>query len=99
MQRVGYRAAQQAIEQPGVANTLVDNLRQLRTTADQTGLQLGQFVEPVQLQVVCYQLWEDSVILKCFRHAARRALKRPTKVDGSPLKQAGEPFSSGFHLE
>lgn len=69
MQRMGYRAAQQAIEQPaqaagrpfapGVASTLVDNLRQLQTTAEQTGIQLGQFVEPVQLQVVCYQLWKN----------------------------------------
>lgn len=56
---------------PGAAENLVNNLRQIRTqtgvslTPDQTAPSsnrvraLGQFVEPVQLQVVCYQLWEN----------------------------------------
>ena len=43
---------------PGVAEALVDNLRQIRGE-NETGKQLGEFVEPVQLQVVCYQLWEN----------------------------------------
>jgi WD40 repeat protein/tetratricopeptide (TPR) repeat protein len=43
---------------PGVAQSLVDNLRQIRTY-EEGKIQLGQFVEPVQLQVVCYQLWEN----------------------------------------
>jgi hypothetical protein len=49
-----------------VAESLVDNLRQVRVETplsppDTGGLRgvLGQFVEPVQLQVVCYQLWEN----------------------------------------
>ena len=37
---------------------LVDNLRMVRT-AGQTEYHAGEYVEPVQLQVVCFQLWED----------------------------------------
>jgi len=76
MQRMGYEAALEAVEQParlggrpfagGVAQTLVDNLRQIRTPQTppspsyEGGLRgVGQYVEPVQLQVVCYQLWEN----------------------------------------
>ncbi|MCB0034502.1 MAG: hypothetical protein KDE51_10805, partial [Anaerolineales bacterium] len=68
MQRMGARAARQAIEQPaqlggrpfaeGVAQSLVDNLRQIKTQAGDEA-QLGQFIEPVQLQVVCYPLWQN----------------------------------------
>ena len=46
---------------PSVAEALVDNLRQVRSQRpDETSL--GEFVEPVQLQVVCYQLWEKLSI-------------------------------------
>ena len=68
MERMGASAARQAIEKPaqqggrpfapGVAKALVDNLRQLRTQ-DQGHVLLGQYIEPVQLQVVCYQLWQN----------------------------------------
>lgn len=68
MQRMGYEAALEAVEKPaelggrffapGVAESLVDNLRQVRVEG-QAETQPGQFVEPVQLQVVCYQLWEN----------------------------------------
>jgi hypothetical protein len=68
MQRMGYEAALEAVKKPaegygrpfaaGVAESLVDNLRQIRVQGETTP-QLGQFVEPVQLQVVCYQLWEN----------------------------------------
>ncbi|GIK42620.1 MAG: hypothetical protein BroJett011_64530 [Chloroflexota bacterium] len=68
MQRMECDAALEAVKKPaqqggrpfapGVAESLVDNLRQIRVE-DQTRPQLGQFVEPVQLQVVCYQLWEN----------------------------------------
>ncbi|MEJ2560213.1 MAG: hypothetical protein P8186_29165, partial [Anaerolineae bacterium] len=68
MQRMGYKAALEAVKKPaeqygrpfasGVAETLVDNLRQIRIHG-QAEPQKGQFVEPVQLQVVCYQLWEN----------------------------------------
>lgn len=73
MQRMGHEAALEAVRRPaedhsrpfagGVAENLVNNLRQIRTHAtqspSQTETQLGQFVEPVQLQVVCYQLWKN----------------------------------------
>ena len=68
MQRMGYAAALEAVSQParqysrpfapGVAETLVDNLRQIHVQSG-TATQPGEFVEPVQLQVVCYQLWEN----------------------------------------
>lgn len=71
MQRMQAGAALQAITEPArlrgkeftqaAAEMLVNNLRQIRTQ-DPAGGQLaviGQFVEPVQLQVVCYQLWEN----------------------------------------
>jgi len=69
MQRMGVAAAQEAIEKPaqlggrtfapGVAQALIDNLRQIRTQDPLAKHRaLGQFVEPVQLQVVCYQLWQ-----------------------------------------
>lgn len=64
MQRMDYRAALQAIQNPAeqagrpftpnAAQTLADNLRQIKG-----GQALGQYIEPVQLQVVCYQLWTD----------------------------------------
>ena len=68
MQRMGYEAALEAVRRPAeqygrpfapnVAEALVDNLRQIRVR-DTTITRPGQFVEPVQLQVVCYQLWEN----------------------------------------
>jgi WD40 repeat protein len=67
MQRMGYQAALEAVKRPaegqgrpfapGVAESLVDNLRQIHVHGE-PDLCLGEFVEPVQLQVVCYQLWE-----------------------------------------
>lgn len=67
LQRLDYEAALEAVQKPaelegrpfaaGVAETLVDNLRQIRMPG-RADPQPGQFVEPVQLQVVCYQLWE-----------------------------------------
>ena len=68
MQRMRFPAALEAVRRPaadhgrpfaeGVATSLVDNLRQIR--AHETGdTRKGEFVEPVQLQVVCYQLWEN----------------------------------------
>lgn len=71
MQRMKHEAALAAVKNPaakygrpfvaGVAEELVNNLRQIRShmAPDQTETGLGEFVEPVQLQVVCYQLWEN----------------------------------------
>jgi hypothetical protein len=71
MRRMGYDSALDAVRKPvermrpfdtGIAETLVDNLRLVSGTMGQTG-QLapvyGEFIEPVQLQVVCYQLWSN----------------------------------------
>lgn len=68
MQRMGVPAALEAVQKPaaqagrpfapGVAEILVDNLRRIRTQSQEALTQLGQDIEPVQLQVVCYQLWE-----------------------------------------
>jgi WD40 repeat protein len=71
MQRMGYAAALEAVRKPvetlrpfdpGVAEKLVDNLRLIavsETGDDQPHYIEGEFVEPVQLQVVCHQLWEN----------------------------------------
>jgi hypothetical protein len=68
MERMGVAAALDAIRSPaelggrpfapGVAEQLVENLCQVRVPG-QEGTVPGQYVEPVQLQVVCYQLWEN----------------------------------------
>ncbi len=68
MERMGVAAALDAIRKPaelagrpfaaGVAERLRDDLCQIRV-AGQEGTVPGQYVEPVQLQVVCYQLWEQ----------------------------------------
>lgn len=70
MERMRYPAALEAVKMPvaqrrpfvpGVAENLVDNLRQLRMAGpemEKIEYAISEFVEPVQLQVVCYQLWE-----------------------------------------
>ena len=68
MQRMGKEAALQAVQNParlagrpfdtGVAGQLVDNLSQIQILGEAASWP-GQYVEPVQLQVVCYQLWEN----------------------------------------
>ena len=77
MQRMGYDAALDAVKKPvenkehpewyrpfaaGVAEKLVNNLRQVHVTTEEgegVATAKGEFIEPVQLQVVCYQLWEQ----------------------------------------
>ncbi len=68
MERMGVVAALDAIRKPaelggrpfgdGVAEQLADNLCQVRVPGHEKTI-AGQYVEPVQLQVVCYQLWEN----------------------------------------
>jgi len=97
MQRMTPDAALQAIEgpvaqgrpfAPGVAQTLVENLRQIRVLG-QEELQPGQYVEPVQLQVVCYGLWanlpvqDDSV-----------ALASPPTIELEDLQKFGDVDSA-----
>lgn len=67
MERMKVDAALAAIKQPAqlsghpfadeAADALVDNLRRVKVFG-QEEIQLEDSVEPVQLQVVCYQLWE-----------------------------------------
>ena len=68
LERLGVESSLEAIRQPaaqagmpfapGAAEELVDNLRRIRTgTVGGNGFALGQYVEPVQLQIVCRQLW------------------------------------------
>ena len=68
LERLGVENSLEAIREPaaiagmpfaaGAAEELVDNLRRIRTGASgANGFALGQYVEPVQLQIVCRQLW------------------------------------------
>ena len=70
MQRLGREAALTAIRSPvqelrpfaeGAAEKLVDDLCTIKVQqpAGTLDTQPGQFAEPVQLQVVCYRLWEN----------------------------------------
>jgi tetratricopeptide (TPR) repeat protein len=71
MERLHRRAALSAIEGPlrgtrrsfeeGVAETLVENLLKIRVEGmtGETVEVAGEFVEPVQLQVVCHRLWRE----------------------------------------
>jgi WD40 repeat protein len=70
MQRLSREAATSAVRkpvenlrpyEPGVAEKLVDDLSRIKVQRpDGTpDIQPGQYVEPVQLQVVCYSLWEN----------------------------------------
>lgn len=69
MQRLSREAAIKAMKNPvekirpyseGVAEELVENLASIKVqkSGGSQDVQPGQFVEPVQLQVVCYSLWE-----------------------------------------
>jgi WD40 repeat protein len=87
MQRMDTAAALDAIRKPaelagrafadGVAEQLVDNLRQVRVPGQQSTV-AGQYVEPVQLQVVCYQLWQN------IQH------RPPGLITASDLLEAGD---------
>ncbi|CAK8712928.1 MAG: hypothetical protein CDV28_1332 [Candidatus Electronema aureum] len=71
MERMGRKAALAAISKPatqtqqgrpfapGAAELLVDNLSLIRTSRSKEA-RPGEHIEPVQLQVVCYQLWEKT---------------------------------------
>jgi len=68
---LGEDAALQAIQSPAraagvefsdvAAHRLVDDLRRVQVQAPDGSLEsvLGEYIEPVQLQVVCYRLWES----------------------------------------
>jgi hypothetical protein len=70
MRRMGVQSALDAIRkpvekirafEPGVAELLVDNMRLISSSGaggPEGSPVYGEYVEPVQLQVVCFQLWE-----------------------------------------
>jgi hypothetical protein len=68
MERMGLEAGLEAIGRPaelggrpfapGIAEALRNDLCQVRVPGREE-MVTGQYVEPVQLQVVCYQLWEN----------------------------------------
>lgn len=70
MQRLSREAAIEAMKKPvektrpyaeGVAEKLVENLASIKVPRPDGSqdVQPGQYVEPVQLQVVCYSMWEQ----------------------------------------
>ena len=91
MERMGVDAALEAVRRPaevggrpfdkGVAEQLVDNLRQVRVSGQQAPIP-GQYVEPVQLQVVCYQLWEK------IRHRALGPITEADRQEAGDVDQA-----------
>ena len=91
MERMGVDAALEAVRRPaemggrpfdsGVAERLVDNLRQVRVSGQQDPIP-GQYVEPVQLQVVCYQLWEK------IRHRPMGSITEADRQEAGDVDQA-----------
>jgi WD40 repeat protein len=70
MERLSHEAAVKAIRSPvekqrpyaeGVAEKLAEDLSRVKVQKQDgtTGTDPGQYIEPVQLQVVCYSLWEN----------------------------------------
>jgi hypothetical protein len=68
MERLARSAAIEAIRKPieeirpftpEAVELLADNLLRIRNADGQISGQLAQFVEPVQLQAVCYQMWSE----------------------------------------
>ena len=70
MERLSHEAAITAIRSPvekrrpyaeGVAEKLAEDLSRVKVQKPDgtTGTEPGQYIEPVQLQVVCYSLWEN----------------------------------------
>lgn len=72
LELLGVKAAMEAVQQPArkagvefddsAAQKLVDDLRRVQVQMLDGSVQgqLGLYVEPVQLQVVCYRLWENK---------------------------------------
>ena len=70
MEQLSHEAAVTAIRSPvekrrpyaeGVAEKLAEDLSRVKVQKPDgtTGTETGQYIEPVQLQVVCYSLWEN----------------------------------------
>jgi hypothetical protein len=84
LERLGEASALEAIREPaaqaglpfaaGTAEELVDNLRRIRTG---NGFALGDYVEPVQLQIVCRQLWSRLM---------EEVLPRKSEIDAEDIR-------------
>ena len=88
----------------GVARRLVDNMSQVREVdwEGQTLTQPGEWVEPIQLQVVCYQIWEqltqipgDNITLDHLKQLARTVLAAQIAADNT-LKEDEDRLLSGL---
>ena len=87
MERMGVDAALDAIRRPaglggrpfaaGAAEQLAEDLRQVRVPGQEATIP-GQYVEPVQLQVVCLQLWENI------------KARPPGQITAADLQEAGD---------
>lgn len=85
MQPMGHNAALEAIKEPArkgghpfapkVAEKLVDNLCQVRVQG-QSNTQPGPSVEPVQLQVVCHQLWKEFTEQSLYKKPSKQITSR-----------------------
>ncbi|MCP4408949.1 MAG: pentapeptide repeat-containing protein [Gammaproteobacteria bacterium] len=92
MERMKTKAAMQAVKLPAqefgrpfapdVAETLVDNVSQIRIHGQEKTVS-GQYVEPVQLQVVCYELWENLKTRLQTNEITMRDLRSAGDVDNA----------------
>ncbi len=100
MERMGVAAALEAIRKPaevagrpfgpGVAQKLADDLRQVHVPGQKETV-AGQYVEPVQLQVVCYQLWEG--LEESGGQRTEGGGQKPGEDEGRGTKDEGLPLS------
>jgi WD40 repeat protein len=99
MQRMDNETALRAVMGPAekigrpfansAAQKLVDNLRQVRIQTDGSYRRVkGQFVQPVQLQVVCHQLWKNLIKHEAQRPPAKG--KAGKQITFSDLKRLAE---------
>ncbi|MCE7983699.1 MAG: hypothetical protein DYG89_21195 [Caldilinea sp. CFX5] len=108
MQRMSFQAALEAVQRPAAdlgqrpfapdaAHELVNNLRLIQDIwqVDETPHFIqGEFVEPVQLQVVCFQLWERLISQQNATDAAIPAPAAITLADLTAL--AGDKGLADF---
>lgn len=115
MQRMQHEAALEAVSlpaakgrrpfSPDVPEKLVNYLRRVRTSApgaDGDEARLGPYVEPVQLQVVCYQLWQslqetpgDIITMADVNQVAKRLAEGQAEAD--PLAAFIDTALAGYY--
>lgn len=115
MQRMQHEAALEAVSlpaakgkrpfSPDVPEKLVRYLRRVQTSLRDTDgdeARLGPYVEPVQLQVVCYQLWQsvqeipgDRITMSDVNHAAQQLADGQAATD--PLAAFIDTALAGYY--